>query len=259
MKTAERTRIAFERGMPDRVPFHCWLGLPLIKELTPADKRMYEMLEWWIDDPMGSIVKMQKDLGLDPMITTYSPAHRRARDLAAHALPAAVRDRHVGRDVRGAAPRARAGASTRTRSARPTATSTTRTAPRTASAPPATTSCSKGDEPEKQARRAEALPVTPTSTTCRVMKGMVEKVGDEAWWLHHVIGPWDMAAEIRGLVDLSMDIYDRPQFVHDLMRVCTDWLKLVLPAPRRDRHPLDLHERDLGRRRRVAASTTASS
>ena len=33
-----------------------------------------------------------------------------------------------------------------------------------------------------------------------------------------------MAAEIRGLVDLSMDIYDRPEFVHDLMRICTDWL-----------------------------------
>ena len=58
-----------------------------------------------------------------------------------------------------------------------------------------------------------------------VLKGMTEKVGDNAWWLHHVIGPWDMAAEIRGLVDLSMDIYDRPQFVHDLMRICTDWLK----------------------------------
>ena len=33
-----------------------------------------------------------------------------------------------------------------------------------------------------------------------------------------------MAAEVRGLVDLSMDIYDRPEFVHDLMRICTDWL-----------------------------------
>ena len=58
-----------------------------------------------------------------------------------------------------------------------------------------------------------------------VLRGMTEKVGDEAWWLHHVIGPWDMAAEIRGLVDLSMDIYDRPEFVHALMRICTDWLK----------------------------------
>ena len=72
MKTAERTRIAFQRGTPDRVPVHCWLGLPLIKKLKPPEKRMYEMLEWWIDDPMGSIVQMQLDLGLDPMITTYS-------------------------------------------------------------------------------------------------------------------------------------------------------------------------------------------
>ena len=30
MKTAERTRIAFQRGMPGRVSVHCWLGLPLI-------------------------------------------------------------------------------------------------------------------------------------------------------------------------------------------------------------------------------------
>ena len=72
MKTAERTRIAFERGTPDRVPFHCWLGLPLIKKLRPPEKSFLDLFEDWIDDPMGSIVKMQQDLGLDPMITTYS-------------------------------------------------------------------------------------------------------------------------------------------------------------------------------------------
>ena len=72
MKTAERTRIAFQRGTPDRVPFHCWLGLPMIKKLRPADKTILDLFECWIDDPMGSIVKMQQDLGLDPMITTYS-------------------------------------------------------------------------------------------------------------------------------------------------------------------------------------------
>ena len=33
----------------------------------------------------------------------------------------------------------------------------------------------------------------------------------------------------------------------------------LLPASRRDRHPLDLDERDVGRRRRRAASTSASS
>ena len=70
--TAERTRIAFTRGIPDRVPIHCWLGLPLIKKLKPEEKSMLYILQWWIDDPMESIVKMQQDLGLDPMITTYS-------------------------------------------------------------------------------------------------------------------------------------------------------------------------------------------
>ena len=73
MKVAERTRQMFTRSaIPDRVPIHSWLGLPLIRELKPEEKSMYEMLQWWIDDPMGSIVKMQADLGMDPMITTYS-------------------------------------------------------------------------------------------------------------------------------------------------------------------------------------------
>jgi hypothetical protein len=51
MKTAERTRMVFTRsGIPDRVPVHSWLGLPLIRELKPKNKKMIEMLEWWIDD-----------------------------------------------------------------------------------------------------------------------------------------------------------------------------------------------------------------
>ena len=46
MKATERTRIAFTRdGLPDRVPIHSWLGLPLIRELKPKNKTMYEMLE----------------------------------------------------------------------------------------------------------------------------------------------------------------------------------------------------------------------
>lgn len=73
MQVAERTELVFtQRGIPDRVPIHSWLGLPLIRELKPQDKTMFEMLEWWIDDPMGSIVKRQQNLGMDPMIITYS-------------------------------------------------------------------------------------------------------------------------------------------------------------------------------------------
>jgi uroporphyrinogen decarboxylase-like protein len=222
MKTAERTRIAFARGTPDRVPIHCWLGLPLIRELKPKDKSMTDMLEWWIDDPMGSIVQMQQDLGLDPMITTYS------QHIGEHEIwPRMLFPRpfetdtwsekfHVSATGEGwrehthliKTPDGDLDYSYRTEDG-------------------FGTSCHdyllKGDEPE---RKLAALKHFPPGDLydMSVMKSMVEKVGDEAWWLHHVIGPWDMAAEVRGLVNLSMDIYDRPQFVHDLMRVCTDWL-----------------------------------
>ena len=223
MKTAERTRVAFERGTPDRVPIHCWLGLPLIRELKPKDKSMTDMLEWWIGDPMGSIVQMQQDLGLDPMITTYS------QHIGEHEIwPRMLFPRpfetdtwdekfHVSATGEGwrehthliKTPDGDLDYSYRTEDG-------------------FGTSCHdyllKGDEPESKLAALQHFPPGDLYDMS-VMKGMVEKVGEEAWWLHHVIGPWDMAAEVRGLVDLSMDIYDRPQFVHDLMRLCTDWLK----------------------------------
>jgi hypothetical protein len=223
MKTAERTRVAFERGTPDRVPIHCWLGLPLIRELKPKEKSMTDMLEWWIDDPMGSIVQMQQDLGLDPMITTYS------QHIGEHEIwPRMLFPRPFETD-------------TWDEKFQVTATGEGwREHTHLIKTPDGDldysyrtedgfgTSCHdyllKGDEPESKLAALQHFPPGDLYDMS-VMKGMVEKVGDDAWWLHHVIGPWDMAAEVRGLVNLSMDIYDRPQFVHDLMRLCTDWLK----------------------------------
>ena len=164
VKTAERTRIAFERGTPDRVPFHCWLGLPLIKKLKPPEKRMLEMLEWLDRRPDGIDREDAAGPRARPDDHDVQPAHRRARDLAADALSAPVRDGHVGRDLRGHRRRATAGASTRTRSARPTATSTTRTGRRTASAPRATTSCSRATSRRRSFPRC-GTSRRPTSTT----------------------------------------------------------------------------------------------
>ena len=107
MKTAERTRIAFQRGTPDRVPVHCWLGLPLIKKLRRPDQTFLDLFELWIDDPMGSIVKMQQDLGLDPMITTYSQ-HIGEHEIWPRMLfPRPYETETLGRDVRGHGPRRR--------------------------------------------------------------------------------------------------------------------------------------------------------
>jgi hypothetical protein len=205
------------------VPIHCWLGLPLIKELRPADKSMTDMLHWWIDDPMGSIVKMQQDLGLDPMITTYS------QHIGEHEIwPRMLFPRPFETDTWVETFEVTAqGEGWREH------THTIRTPDGDIDYSYRTedgfgTSCHdfplKGDEPEKKLAALRHFPDADLYDMT-VLKGMVDKVGDEAWWLHHVIGPWDMAAEIRGLVDLSMDVYDRPEFVHDLMRFCTDWLK----------------------------------
>ena len=223
MKTAERTRIAFQRGTPDRVPVHCWLGLPLIHKLKPQGSSMMDMFELWIDDPMGSMVQMQKDLGLDPMITTYSQ-HIGEHEIWPRMLfprplivdnweeKITVLEEGEGYRIQGHTIRTPDGDldySYRTELG-------------------FGTSCHDfllaGDEPEKLLPALQHYPHGDVYDMT-VLRGMTEKVGDEAWWLHHVIGPWDMAAEIRGLVDLSMDIYDRPEFVHALMRICTDWLK----------------------------------
>jgi uroporphyrinogen decarboxylase len=57
-----------------------------------------------------------------------------------------------------------------------------------------------------------------------VLTGMVEKVGDRAWWLHHPPGPWDEAVELRGFDALMLDIEERPIFVHRLMSSVTNRL-----------------------------------
>jgi|TARA_B100001971_G_scaffold16916_1_gene13162 hypothetical protein len=201
------------------------MGLPLICEMKPTDKSMYEMLQWWIADPLGSVVKMQRDLGLDPMITTYSqhigeheiwprmlfPRPHETDDWAEtfHETGNGEGWRELQHHIR--TPDGDLDYSYRIEDGYGTSSQDY---------------LLKGDNAE---RKLEAFRHFPSAELydMTVLRGMTEKVGDNAWWLHHVPGPWDMAAEVRGLVNLSLDIYDRPQFVHDLMRVCTDWLRAL--------------------------------
>ena len=53
----------------------------------------------------------------------------------------------------------------------------------------------------------------------RVMR---EKVGDEIPVMGWVEGALAEAADLRGSIDLLMDIYDRPNWLLDLLEVCTD-------------------------------------
>jgi hypothetical protein len=218
--TAERTRVAFARGVPDRVPIHCWLGLKLIQQLA-ADEPAVELFESWIDDPVGSIVQMQEDLGLDPLITTYNQHIGELEVWARMLFPRPLETDTWSESYEIVEEAGGHRYLHRIRTPDGDLDYSYLTQKDTG------TSCDdyllKGDNPESKLAALRHYP-SPDVYDMTVMRSMVEKVGERAWWLHAALGPWELACEVRGLVALSTDIYDRPGFVHELMRFCTDWL-----------------------------------
>ncbi len=222
MNVAERTRLAFTRvGLPDRVPIHAWLGMTFIQRtVLPRPARMTDLFHQWIDDPLGTLVKWQADLGLDPMITTHSQhigeLERWPRLLCDFKEDAYAHWREEIVEI------------DRSESSR-----TLEHRIHTPAGEGAYSYRMEGysDWPLDYLIKDEAdldlLHYRPDPDLLVVdrLKAMVEKVGDRAWWLHHAPGPWNEAAELRGVTTLSMDLYDRPEFVHKLMRLVTDRLK----------------------------------
>src|SRR5687767_1087095 len=57
----------------------------------------------------------------------------------------------------------------------------------------------------------------PPETVDRTkLKALVDKVGDRAFFTLNFQGIWGEAANLRGLVTVSTDLYDRPNFVKKL-------------------------------------------
>jgi hypothetical protein len=220
--TAERTRLAFERRTPDRVPVHAWLGLTLIEELSPPGQTTLERFQDWIDDPLGSIVRIQRELGLDPMITTYNQHVGELEVWARMLFPRPFETETWVETYTVAAEPDGHRFFHRIRTPDGDLDYSYLTQKRLG------TSCDDylldGDEPERKLAALRHYPA-PALYDMSVVASMAEEVGEEAWWLHAALGPWELASEVRGLVALSTDIYDRPEFVHELMRFCTDWLK----------------------------------
>ena len=70
MNSSERLLSAFRRETPDRVPVATWLSLRFLSQLTGQAPKKF--LDRFADDPSGSIAKIQADLGLDPIVITFS-------------------------------------------------------------------------------------------------------------------------------------------------------------------------------------------
>ncbi len=220
MNVVERTRTAFTRdGLPDRVPVHSWLGLSFIRRLVPREHKMLDLFQMWIDDPVGTLIKYQADLGLDPLMTTYSQHIGEIEIWPQMLFPY----------------REGAGEHWQEEITEIDRTAVSRTLQHDIRTPAGSGRYSHRIEGYnswllehliKKESDLELLLYRPDPVDLLLdhFKSMVAKVGDRAWWLHHAPGPWDEAVELRGFASLSGDIAERPAFAHRLMRLVTNRL-----------------------------------
>ncbi len=244
MNVAERTRLAFTRsGQPDRVPVHAWLGMTFMQQqLLPHRTKMIDLFHSWIDDPLGSIVKYQENLGLDPMITTHSQ-HIGELEI----WPRLLCDYPES-----------AYANWQEQVVEVDRTESSRTVQHRVHTPAGDGSYTYrmegySDWPLEYLIKEESdldllqYRPDPAELVTDVLRGMIAKVGERAWWLHHAPGPWGEAAALRGITTLSMDIYDRPEFVHKLMRLATDRLvRLYTKLGETGLHSISMNETWVG-------------
>ena len=218
MNTIERIQAAFGgSSVPDRVPVSSWLGLSFIRRLVPRQYKMRDLFRMWIDDPVGTLIKYQEDLGLDPLMTTYSH-HIGEHEVWPRMLFPYNDYEYWDENI-----------------LEVDQTPVSRTVQHQIQTPVGGGSYTyrvEGysswllDHLIKDPDDIELLLYRPDPKymDLSVFQTMIAKVGNRAWWLHHAPGPWDEAVELRGFVTLAKDIHKRPDFVHKLMRIVTDRL-----------------------------------
>ena len=72
MNSYDRFLTTMRGDLPDRVPAACWLGLPYLLNNTPQANSYTDLFKLWINNPLNTLVTKQEELGLDPMMLTYS-------------------------------------------------------------------------------------------------------------------------------------------------------------------------------------------
>jgi uroporphyrinogen decarboxylase len=228
MNTVERVRASLAReGCPDRVPVHVYPGLDLLRQLLPQAGSRRDLLRLMRDDPRDTIVRVQQNLGLDPIVTTYSqhPGEMEtwAELLAPRRLDGDGWEERIVRDPP-AADGQRVEHRIKTRHGELTYAYRF-----DANGAVPLTHVLDGDMPEAKLERLRCRPVT-TPAELAPLANMAQSVAADAWWTHYVVGPWGLAVEVRGLETLLTDLVDRPSFVHELMQWATDWITAHIAA-----------------------------
>ncbi len=209
--------LAAMRGDPvDRPPVACWLGLPLLLKLTPGAGTYADLYRLWIDDPL-SIVAAQERFGMDPMVLTQCEHPGEVITYPRLLLPwpdDALQTWRERREVVGTE-------------------ADHLVVRRIVTTPEGELSYTYRLDNHARAtfehlvKRPEDLDLLrfqpdPARLDISKLKRMVETVGRRAVFHHVTPGVWDEACQVRGINNLSLDMFDRPAWAHRLMRLITD-------------------------------------
>ncbi len=215
MNTVERFLAAFKGEPTDRVPIMAWLGMPLLRGMT--GRTTTAILKEIVDNPAW-IIGIQEALGLDPIVVTvddrWFSMHHFWRML--YRWPEqALETWRVHQEVTEVG-----GGSVTYRF-----TATTPEGPLVWGYQVAADQVNELERPIKEESDLDLLAKympAPESLNQDKLVAMVRAVGDRAFFTHNFIGVWGEAANMRGLVTLCTDLYERPGFVKRLSEFLTE-------------------------------------
>jgi len=221
MNSQERLLIALQGGTPDRVPVATWLSLRLLDQITHQSPRQF--LDSFVEDPGGTIIKIQEDLGLDPILLTFSELEDEVIDWPRRSFcwtPEAFEQWQVKTEITA-------------RDSDSVGVQRTITTPKGQ-----LTSAYRGERYQKwtgeylikEESDLELLAYRPDPKYLDIgpLTEIASKVGERGLVIHTFPGTWYEACTLRGLVPVCMDIYQRPEWLHRYMTELTDYLLRLL-------------------------------
>lgn len=190
--------------------------MPLLLRMTPGAASYSDLFRMWVDNPLA-IVETQRRLGLDPIVLSHSE----------HPGEVMTYPRMILRWPAGAS------ANWQEHKEVVGQEADHRVVRRTVSTPGGELAYTYRQDRSARAtfehliRREEDLDLLqympdPDACDTSVLHRMVVQVGQEAAFHHVTPGVWDEACQLRGINHLAVDLFDRPGWVHRLMRVITD-------------------------------------
>lgn len=213
MNVVERYRAAFTGKSMDRVPACAWIGLPLLaRELRRSS---LAVLRETVEDPFP-LIRLQEQLGLDPIVVTvddrWFSMHYYWRLLCSYPSEA-LSTWQVSYECVD-----QGGGFTHYRWI-----AQTPGGPITWGYQIGGGVVSEGERPLKDERDLALLSAyMPPSESMVVdrLADMVRIAGNAAFFTHNLLGVWGEAVCMRGLAALSIDLFERPEFVRRL----SEWL-----------------------------------